>query len=164
MKATKKFVIAAVTLPLVLGTASAYAFGGKDHKGKDNNCRNELGRGMMKALEITEEQKAEIKELCQVAKEEKRGAKEQQPFDMEKHKQRFEQLNALLLADTFDKSKANAIAQEMAEKHAAQQMSKLEMKFKVLNVLTPEQKAKYVELQEERMAKKAEKKQERRDK
>lgn len=161
MKATKKFVIAAVTLPLVLGTVEAYAFGGKDHKGKDNHCRSELGRGMMKALDITDEQKAEMKELCQIAKEEKRDAKEQQAFDMEKHKQRFEQLNALLLADTFDTSKANAIAQEMAEKHAAQQMSKLEMKFKMFSILTPEQKAKFIELQEERMAEKAEKKERR---
>jgi len=31
MKSAKKLVLAAVVLPLTLGTASAFAFGGKDH-------------------------------------------------------------------------------------------------------------------------------------
>ncbi|MDB4836926.1 CpxP family protein [Marinomonas sp.] len=156
MKASKKLVIAAITLPLVLGTVSAFAFGDKDGRGKKDNCRNEFGRGMMKALEVTDEQKTQIKELCQAAKEEKHSDKEQRskerkPVDMEKHKQRMEQLNALVLADKFDAKKATEIAQEMAKKHIAQQVSKLEMKFNLLAILTPEQKAKFVEIQEERM-------------
>ena len=38
MKTAKKLVLAAVVLPLTLGTASAFAFGGKDHKGGHGDC------------------------------------------------------------------------------------------------------------------------------
>ena len=41
MKMTKKIVLAAAALPLILGTASAYAYGGGDkgdHKGMHGKC------------------------------------------------------------------------------------------------------------------------------
>ena len=69
MKMAKKLILASVVLPLVLST-SAFAFGGKDHKGPQEECRPGLDRGMMKELNLTDSQKEQFKTLRQANKEE----------------------------------------------------------------------------------------------
>ncbi|MCA2470508.1 CpxP family protein, partial [Vibrio alginolyticus] len=55
MKSAKKLVLAAVVLPLTLGTASAFAFGGKDHhKGPRDECGMGMDRGIMRDLNLTD--------------------------------------------------------------------------------------------------------------
>ncbi|OZT82433.1 stress adaptor protein CpxP, partial [Vibrio sp. 03_296] len=55
-------VLAAVVLPLTLGTASAFAFGGGKghHKGPDGECGMGMERGMMRQLDLTDAQKEQL--------------------------------------------------------------------------------------------------------
>ncbi len=64
MKPAKKLILAAVVLPLTLGTASAFAFGGKDHhKGPRDECGPGMDRGIMRQLDLTDAQKEQLNEL-----------------------------------------------------------------------------------------------------
>lgn len=163
MKMSKKIILASVVLPIALSTGSALAFGGKDHKDEKDQCRPGLDRGILKQLDLTDDQKEQLKELRKVAKEERKAGREdrKEKGDPEQRKeaqgQKLEQLNNLLLADKFDPAQATKIAQEMAEKHIKRQVSMLNKQYQMISILTPEQKAKFVELQEERLDNCAEK-------
>ncbi|WP_219702914.1 CpxP family protein [Marinomonas lutimaris] len=151
MKMAKKLILASVVLPLVLST-SAFAFGGKDHKGPQDECRPGLDRGMMKELNLTDTQKEQFKTLRQANKEEMKGRFNDQKEQGEKARMaHFDKVNALLTADKFDPAKATELAQEMSDKQVKRQVDMLSKQHKMLSILTPEQKTKFIELQKERM-------------
>ena len=54
-------------------------------------------------------------------------------------------------ADSFDEAQATALAKEMVERQTEHRVQMLERKHQMLSVLTPEQKAEFVKLQNERM-------------
>ncbi|WOD08016.1 CpxP family protein [Marinomonas sp. GJ51-6] len=163
MKMAKKIILASVVLPFALSAGSALAFGGKDHKGGDGQCFPGLDRGILKQLELTDAQKDQLKELRKANKEDRKADREdrKEKGDSEPRKvaqeQKLEQLNGLLLADKFDPAQATKIAQEMAQKHIKRQVSMLNKQYQMISILTPEQKEKFVELQEERLDNCAEK-------
>lgn len=151
MKTAKKLVLAAVVLPLTLGTASALAFGGKDHKGGHGDCGKGMDRGIMRQLDLTDAQKDQLKEMRQANKAAMKAkfadGHEARMAERQAHQ---EKVQALLLADNFDEATANDLAKEMVEKQTERRVAMLEKKHQMLRVLTPEQKTKYVELQKER--------------
>ncbi|MEP0074260.1 MAG: CpxP family protein [Marinomonas sp.] len=170
MKMAKKIILASVALPFALSAGSALAFGGKDHKGGDGQCFPGLDRGILKQLELTDAQKDQLKELRKANKEDRKADREERKVAREDRKengipeerkeaqeQKLEQLNSLLLADKFDPAEATKIAQEMAQKHIKRQVSMLNKQYQMISILTPEQKEKFVELQEERLDNCAEK-------
>lgn len=166
MNTAKKMVLAAVVLPLTLGTASAWAFGGggKDnHKGPRDECRVGLDRGIMRQLDLTEEQQAQLKEMREAGRSEKKGnkASPNRQAEMQAHRAKVQ---ALVLADTFDQAAAQELAKEMVEQQTQHRVAKFEKEHKMLSVLTPEQKAKFVELQQERATECGEKMQKRMNK
>jgi|UniRef100_A6VVL0 periplasmic protein CpxP/Spy len=151
MKMAKKLILASVVLPLVLST-SAFAFGGKDHKGPQEECRPGLDRGMMKELNLTDSQKEQFKTLRQANKEEMKERFSDKKEQGEKARMaHFDKVNSLLMADKFDPAKATELAQEMSDKHVKRQVDMLSKQHKMLSILTPEQKTKFIELQKERM-------------
>ena len=151
MKMAKKLILASVVLPLVLST-SAFAFGGKDHKGPQEECRPGLDRGMMKELNLTDSQKEQFKTLRQANKEEMKERFNDNKEQGEKARMaHFDKVNSLLMADKFDPAKATELAQEMSDKHVKRQVDMLSKQHKMLSILTPEQKTKFIELQKERM-------------
>ncbi|QUX91306.1 stress adaptor protein CpxP [Marinomonas sp. A3A] len=151
MKMAKKLILASVVLPLVLST-SAFAFGGKDHKGPQDECRPGLDRGMMKELNLTDTQKEQFKTLRQANKEEMKERFNDKKEQGEKARMaHFDKVNALLTADKFDPTKATELAQEMSDKQVKRQVDMLSKQHKMLSILTPEQKTKFIELQKERM-------------
>ena len=151
MKMAKKLILASVVLPLVLST-SAFAFGGKDHKGSQEECRPGLDRGMMKELNLTDSQKEQFKTLRQANKEEMKERFNDKKEQGEKARMaHFDKVNSLLMADKFDPAKATELAQEMSDKHVKRQVDMLSKQHKMLSILTPEQKTKFIELQKERM-------------
>ena len=151
MKMAKKLILASVVLPLVLST-SAFAFGGKDHKGPQEECRPGLDRGMMKELNLTDSQKEQFKTLRQANKEEMKERFNDKKEQGEKARMaHFDKVNSLLMADKFDPAKATELAQEMSDKHVKRQVDMLSKQHKMLSILTPEQKTKFIELQKERM-------------
>ncbi|MCG9684620.1 CpxP family protein [Vibrio sp. Isolate23] len=161
MKTTKKLILAAVILPLTLGSASAFAFGGKDHK-KGHHGEFGFDRGIMRQLDLTDAQKEQIKVLRETSKTEMKAELKQnfetRHAEMQANK---EKLQALVLADTFDKATANELAKQMVEQQTARKVKMLEKQHQMLSILTPEQKTKYVELQKERAEKRFNKMQER---
>jgi protein CpxP len=151
MKMAKKLILASVVLPLVLST-SAFAFGGKDHKGPQEECRPGLDRGMMKELNLTDSQKEQFKTLRQANKEEMKERFNDKKEQGEKARMaHFDKVNSLLMADKFDPAKATELAQEMSDRQVKRQVDMLSKQHKMLSILTPEQKTKFIELQKERM-------------
>lgn len=153
MKMTKKLVLAAAALPLMLGTASAYAFGGGDkgdHKGMHGKCGG-FDKKVMRQLDLTDAQKEQLKEMREANRAEMKakhaGNKSDKMAQMKAH---HEKVQALVLADNFDEAAANDLASQMVEKQTERRVKMMEKKHQMLSVLTPEQKTKYVELQKER--------------
>ncbi|MGR0277550.1 CpxP family protein [Marinomonas dokdonensis] len=157
MKISKKILLAAVVLPLTFGSMSVLADGGKGHKGRDNGPKIGLDMQLIKKLDLTEEQKIELKELRKASEEERKEARDtRHQGPSEEMKQQRKAVTDLLLADTFDQAKANTIALEMATHQAERQVKMLEKQHQILSILTPEQKQKLLELQQERAEKSAE--------
>tara|TARA_Y100001956_G_scaffold1064_1_gene1350 strand:+ start:4139 stop:4642 length:504 start_codon:yes stop_codon:yes gene_type:complete len=163
MKMAKKLVVAAVVLPLTLGTASAFAFGGKDHKkGGHGECGGGFDRGIMRQLDLTDAQKDQLKEMREAGKKEMKANFQanfsERQAEMQAHQEKVQQL---VLADNFDQAAADELAKVMVEKQSERKVKMLEKQHQMLSILTPEQKAKFVELQKERAGKCAEKMQKR---
>ncbi|KOO13269.1 repressor CpxP [Vibrio xuii] len=163
MKLAKKLVLAAVVVPLTLGTASAFAFGGKDHKkGGHGECGGGFDRSIMRKLDLTDAQQDQLKEMREAGKKEmKANFKdnfETRHAEMQAHKAKVQEL---VLADNFDQAQANELAKAMVEKQSERKVKMLEKQHQMLSILTPEQKAKFVELSQERADKCAEKMQQR---
>lgn len=166
MKLAKKVVLAAAVLPLALGTASAYAFGGKDHNnggnGRHGECGGGFDRGIMRQLDLTDAQKTQLQEMREAGKKEMKAAFKDNFEARHAEKQaQHAKVQQLVLADNFDQVAANELAKSMVEQQTERKVKMLEKQHKMLSILTPEQKAKFVELQQERSTECAEKMQKR---
>jgi protein CpxP len=146
MKMTKKMILAALVLPLTLGAASTFAASGGD-KGSQSN-RDECGprgeRKIMKELNLTAEQQTKWREMHLAQREQMKADREankeaRQAF----HKTEVE----LLLAKDFDEAAAKKLAGQMVEIQAEKRVEMMHKRHDMLNILTPEQKAKFSELQ-----------------
>lgn len=67
---------------------------------------------------------------------------------MQAHQQKVQNL---VLADSFDEQAAQILANEMVTKQAERRVKMLEKQHKAMSILTADQKAKFKELQAERM-------------
>lgn len=148
MKMAKKLILASVILPMVISAGSAYA-GGKD---RHDECRPGFDRNMMKELNLTDEQKEQLKALRKTNREEMKGQRKDKPKQQEGMRDdRMEDMNALLLAETFNPAKATEIARKNAQKHIERQVEMMSKQHEMFSILTPEQKTQLIELQQERM-------------
>ncbi|GAK86710.1 P pilus assembly/Cpx signaling pathway, periplasmic inhibitor/zinc-resistance associated protein [Vibrio ponticus] len=157
MKTVKKLVLAAAVVPMVFASASALAFGGKgEHKG--GHCQGGMDRGIIKQLDLTDAQKDQLKEMRETNKAQMKE-NYQANFEARKAERQaqHEKVQQLVLADNFDQAAANELAKQMVEKQTERKVKMLEKQHQMLSVLTPEQKAKFVELSKERMEKCADK-------
>ncbi|MGR5069859.1 MULTISPECIES: CpxP family protein [Vibrio] len=163
MKSAKKVVLAAIILPLTLGAASAFAFGGKDHhKGPRGECSQGMERGVMRQLNLTDAQKDKLKEMRKANKADmKANYAEHHQARKAERQAHHAKMQALLLADNFDEAAANDLAKVMVDKQTERRVKMMEKKHQMLSVLTPEQKVKFVELQKERQQECGEKMQKR---
>lgn len=152
MKMTKKLVLAAVVLPLTLGTASAFAFGGKGHhKGMGGECGG-FDRGIMRQLDLTDEQQAQLKEMRETNRAAMKAHFSENADARRAEMQAYHNnVQALILADNFDQAAANELAKQMVDKQTERKVKMMEKKHQMLSILTPEQKAKFIELKQDRM-------------
>ncbi|MBU2896973.1 CpxP family protein [Vibrio hepatarius] len=161
MKTAKKLILAMVIFPLTLGSVSVFANNGKEH-GKKGHKEFTLDRGLMRELDLTQEQQAQLKDLREAMKKDfKAQYQENFAVHQEERQAHKEKMQALLLADSFDKEAAHELAKVMLEKQTEHNVKLLEKQHQLLSVLTPEQKTKYIEVQKERDEKRAQKRQER---
>lgn len=153
MKTVKKLVLAAAVVPLAFASASAFAFGGKgEHRG--GHCQGGMDRGVMKQLDLTDEQKTQFKDMREANHQEMKANYDERQAVRRAHHEKVQQL---VLAENFDQAAANDLAKQMVDKQSERKVKMLEKQHKMLNILTPEQKTKFVELSQERMDKCAEK-------
>ncbi len=153
MKSAKKLILAAVVLPLTLGAAGAFAYGGKDqHKGPRGECGSGMERGIMRNMNLTDAQKDQLQSFRDANRAEMQGKNAADREARMAERQAYHaKMQALVLADNFDEAQANELAKEMVEKQTERRVRMLERKHQMLSVLTPEQKAEFVKLQNERM-------------
>ncbi|WP_245959197.1 Spy/CpxP family protein refolding chaperone [Marinomonas pollencensis] len=143
---TKKLILATVMFPIALGTASAFAAGKDDHKRSAmERCQPGpvLNPKIMKRLELTDAQKEQFKALRNANRTEMKA----------KMDARDKRMNDLLMADTFDKDKAEAMVKEAQNNRVQRQVDRLENQFKMLSILTPAQKEKLMEFEKKHQQK-----------
>lgn len=145
MKTKNKLMLSAVILPLLVGSASVFAYGGKDGHRGPKQCRPGLDRGVLKQLDLTQEQKDKLQEMKQASKEERKADFEK---NAEARKAFHDQVQKLVLADNFDQNAADTLAKQMADAQVQKRVEKMKQEHDMLNVLTPAQKAKYTQLEQ----------------
>ncbi|MGF1758136.1 CpxP family protein [Photobacterium sagamiensis] len=153
MMTFKKVLVMAIALPLTLGSASALAYGGGGggghNGGKHNGCNAQDGRKAFRALDLTDAQQEEMKSLREANREAMIAQRQGPRAAMQAN---HDQMQALMLADKFDDAAVRKLAQNMSVDQAEHRMAMLENRHTMLNILTPEQKEKYKQLQSDRRA------------
>lgn len=147
MKMVKKLMLATVIFPIALGTASAFAGSDKGDAKRHSMERCQpgpvLNPKILKRLDLTDAQKEQFKALRNADRAEMKA----------KMDARGKQMNDLLLAETFDKAKATAMAKEAQNNRIERQVDRLEKQFKMLSILTPAQKEKLMEFEKKHQQK-----------
>ncbi|MCW8329602.1 CpxP family protein [Photobacterium sp. SDRW27] len=155
MTTFKKTLLMAIALPLALGSASALAFGGNNHNGGHHGGKGYCGGGhegrkVFKELDLTDTQKQQMKTLRQANRDTMKANFSEKRAAMQANHQ---QMQALMLAEDFDENAVRDLAQKMSEQQVEHRVAMMEKRHEMLNILTPEQKVKYQQLQAERAEK-----------
>ena len=155
MKKVNRWGVAAVVLPLALGMTSGLAFGAKEGKPAGHGrCAVGFERGIMRQLDLSAGQKEQLKAQRQAhqqsIKDGLNNKGQARQGEMQAHRAKMQ---ALVLADNFDQAAANELAQSMVAKQAEHKVKMLAKQHQMLSILTPEQKAKFAQLQNEHFAK-----------
>lgn len=127
-------------------------FGKRGHFGKRGG-----GHGMMlRGLDLTDAQKAQVKTIMQTSRESSKPLREQMKANRQK-------LQTISDSGSFDQAQIQALADEQGRLTAQMIVEKEKVKSQVSAILTPEQKAKAAEMKaqfkqkrEERQQKRAE--------
>lgn len=160
MKSMKKLVLAAAILPVVLGSAGAYAFGGARSGGgmggPGDYCGVGFGPRMMDELNLTNEQLGQLRDLRTTRRADRQAQRDSRRAERAPYREEHQQaMQELMLSDQFDEAKARQLAQEMSEQmaqqRAEQKVSRMQAQHEMLSVLTDEQKAQLKELQAQRL-------------
>ncbi|AWK80780.1 CpxP family protein [Photobacterium damselae] len=149
MAKLNKVLVMAIALPMVVGSASAMAFGGKHHgdHGSDK-CGMHGGKKIFSQLNLTDAQQEKMKELRQENRAEMKSHRGEHRQEMKAY---HDQMQDLVLSSSFDEGQARALAEKMSQQQVERRVQMLENRQKMLNILTPEQKEKYKELRQQNL-------------
>ncbi|KLV07539.1 periplasmic repressor CpxP [Photobacterium aquae] len=153
MATLKKTLALVIALPLALGSASALAYGGGKHHGGHGGkgaCGMHDGKQMFRQLDLSDEQKSQLQEMRKANREAMKSEWAKHHGEMRANHQ---QMQKLVLADNFDEAAVRSLAEKMTEQQVERRVEMLKHRHDMLNVLTADQKAKYQQLQAERMEK-----------
>ncbi|PWI33732.1 stress adaptor protein CpxP [Vibrio albus] len=160
MKSMKKLVLAVAVLPIALGTASAYAFGGPNGGGAmggpGDYCSGGFGPRMLDDLNLTNEQLGQLRDLRTARRADRLAQRDTRRTERQEYREEHQKaMQELMLSDEFDEAKAMQLAkemsQQMAEQRAEQQVIRMQAQHEMLSILTADQKAKLKELQSQRL-------------
>ena len=127
-------------------------FGKRGHFGKRG------GQGMMfRGLELTDEQKSQMKQIRQTSKETVKPIREQ----MKANRQKLAELSA---NGDFDQAQVQALAAQQGNLMTQMIVEREKIKSQIFNILTPEQKTKAAEMKAQFKQKMQERRQNRMDK
>ncbi|WP_067218632.1 Spy/CpxP family protein refolding chaperone [Marinomonas gallaica] len=144
MNIRKKMMVVGLALPLMLGTASAFA-GGKNH---DKEGREHCGSDahLMQKLDLSDKQQAQMKALRMSVHKNMKARHESKEGVRSSHRQAADEL---VMADKFDKKAAEKFAQSMADQQARMMVQRMMHQHEMFGVLTPEQKEQFTALKKE---------------
>ena len=100
------------------------------HKGKPGMHHEMM---MFKDLNLTDAQKQQIREIMKG----QRDQMKRPPLEERRA------MHDIIASDSFDKAKAEAQIDKMAEQHKARMLAHMETQNKIYNILTPEQKKQF---------------------
>lgn len=153
----KKTLIALVAVPMMLGSMAAMAKGPHGQDGHHGGMRGGE-QAIYKQLNLTDDQKEQMKELHKQLRSE---AKEERKSHHEDAKADRQQMDQLIMAEKFDEDAVRKLAQKMADNKAEGQVKFAKARYEMMQILTPEQKAKFQELRQQQREKQMEKMKER---
>ncbi|WP_165310059.1 CpxP family protein [Vibrio ziniensis] len=152
MKLAKKMILAAVVLPITLGSAAVFAAGGGNGPGRDFG--GDCGRGGMMnpevfaQLNVTPEQKAKMADLRLKMRDTMQAQRAGKQAEMRAYKQ---QERDLVMSSNFDEAAAKKLAEQMVQRRAEQRVAMMKQRNEMMNVLTADQKTKLASIQQDRM-------------
>lgn len=152
MKLAKKMILAAVVLPITLGSAAVFAAGGGKGPGRDFG--GDCGRGGMMnpevfaQLNVTPEQKAKMAEHRLKQRDAMHAQRNGKHSEMRALKQ---QERDLVMSSNFDEAAARKLAEKMVQLRAEQRVAMMQHRNEMMNVLTADQKTKLASIQQDRM-------------
>ncbi|BAJ00216.1 spheroplast protein y precursor, putative [Shewanella violacea DSS12] len=148
----------AIVASTALITSAVYAENGQDeaqHHMKSERLAHHGGMGQMfKGLDLTDEQKSEIKLLM---KKQKSAMKANHPSKEERQAKKAEFLN-LITADNFDETKAQKLMQVRQDKIKYKKLEGMKVQHKVYKLLTPKQQEQFKDNFEKGHSRKGERK------
>ncbi|MBY5994123.1 Spy/CpxP family protein refolding chaperone [Ferrimonas balearica] len=124
---------------------------GEGHHAKHGEHRGHHGgevRKMLRGLDLTDEQKAQVKALIKQAHESK-GEKPQR--DLTQVEAQMAARQALMTSPTFDEAAARALIAERQAKQTERELARLKLQHEIIQLLTDEQKAKLAEKADKRI-------------
>ncbi len=141
MNKTKKLCLLGAMLPVML-TTSVFAHQANSQDDKKPMPRQEQckkggsERAIFKRLDLTEHQKAQLVKLRQQEKDAQKAQREKME---QQHK-------AIVTADSFDKTAAEAFAKQAAEQRVDRQVQRLQHEFNVMHILTKDQQVLFMDM------------------
>ncbi|KKD61475.1 P pilus assembly/Cpx signaling pathway inhibitor/zinc-resistance associated protein [Grimontia sp. AD028] len=138
MKFSKRIAATVIALPLMMGSMSAMAFGGKHHGGEGmHGGKGMMGKHLLRGVDLTDEQKAELKTLREQKRESMKANKGELRTQMMAERQ---QMQELMLADNFDEAAVRALAEKMVDQQVERRIAMVKSQHEMMSILTPEQK------------------------
>lgn len=138
MKFSKRIAATVIALPLMMGSMSAMAFGGKHHGGEGmHGGKGMMGKHLLRGVDLTDEQKAELKTLREQKRESMKANKGEFRTQMMADRQ---QVQELMLADNFDEAAVRALAEKMVDQQVERRVAMVKSQHEMMSILTPEQK------------------------
>lgn len=138
MKFSKRIAATVIALPLMMGSMSAMAFGGKHHDGEGmHGGKGMMGKHLLRGVDLTDEQKAELKNLREQKRESMKANKGEFRTQMMAERQ---QMQELMLADNFDEAAVRALAEKMVDQQVERRIAMVKSQHEMMSILTPEQK------------------------
>ena len=139
----KKITVAILSIVLVaMGALFIFAQTAERGEGKRGFGKGHKRGGhamMFRGLDLTEEQKAQMKQIRQTSKEKIKPIREQ----MKANRQKLAELSA---GGNFDRAQVQAIAAQQGSLSAQMIVERESVKSQIFQILTPEQKAKAAEI------------------
>lgn len=147
MKSKIKMSLVALVASSALLTGAVYANnndgqhedGAKSYHSKHMKG-HKMGRHMFRGLDLTEQQRSEIKALYKAQREQFK-AEHSQPKD-NKSQHRAEMLK-LITADGFDSNQAQLLIEQRQQQHQKRMLTQLEIQNKIYHMLTSDQQQKF---------------------
>lgn len=156
----KKLTVAILSIVLVaMGAMFIVAQTADRSEGKRGHGKKGFGKrgghGMMfRGVDLSEEQKAQMKQIRQTSMETMKPIREQ----MKANRQRLAELSA---NGNFDQAQVQALAAQQGSLSAQMTVERERVKAQIFQILTPEQKAKAAEMKAQRQQKMQERRQNR---